>query len=82
METSVLSKITNQNCGDSIPLELAEMRLQFCRDIVKGKCSDNDCPIYRKYYKSGLSCNAVLNQYPDECRRFFEQKNNDCIEED
>ena len=66
-KSALLEKI-NRKYGYSISFDLYEQRHNFCRDIVQGKCSDNDCPIYRKYETSGLSCNGVLNKYPDECR--------------
>ena len=67
MEIPYLLKLTNQTYGYSISPELYAMRQRFCRDVVKGKCSDNDCPIYRRYYFTGVSCNGALARYPDEC---------------
>ena len=68
MESSALLEVTMQNNGCDISPELYKMRLDFCRDVMRGKCSDNDCPIYRKYYDTELSCNGALRKYPDECK--------------
>ena len=67
MELSALLETTNQTRDNIIP-DIYKIRLNFCKDKMQGKCSDNNCPIYRKYYDTGLSCNGALDKYPDECR--------------
>ena len=71
MESPALLSTANKAGEYHTSSDLQKMRLNFCRDVVKGKCSDNDCPIYRKYYDTGLSCNGALDKYPDECRELM-----------
>jgi hypothetical protein len=70
IDDEILLDMVNKQFRMSIPLELYKMRNAFCPDdgkIRSGWTCPNECPIYRKYYHTGLSCNQSLDQHPDEC---------------
>ena len=68
-------EFTNKCFRYSISPELYKLRDDFCK--VKGsiKC-DTKCPIYSKYFSTGLSCNGALDKFPDECRAMMITNNN------
>ena len=66
MDTQTICNIVNQVFRLSIPVELHAMRDSFCP--VKGSIKCNrSCPIHRKYWHEGLSCNGALDKHPEDC---------------
>lgn len=68
-------ELSNQLFHLNISEELYAMRDKFCPSAGKFLC-DPQCPIFSKYVATdaSMSCNRVLNDYPEDCKKIF--KNN------
>jgi len=78
MTTQELCEFTNKVSRLSIPVELFEKRNEFCPSKGRFTCAGT-CPIYRKYYGIGLSCNQALDRHPDDCVAMMTAESEGCV---